>query len=54
MRTISLIDFKGFGAAEQSAASGQEGSEAVWRKSGKIYPDMRDGIKPVIWEESVA
>ena len=54
MKTISSIDFKNFGAAEQSAASGQEGSEAAWRKSGKTYLDMRDGIKLVIWEESAA
>ena len=45
MKTISSIDFKNFGAAEQSAASGKEGSEAVWRKSGKTYPDMKENIR---------
>ena len=45
MRTISSIDFKNLGAAEESAALGQEGSEAVWRKSGKTYPDMKENIR---------
>lgn len=45
MRTIFLIDFKGFGAAEQSAASGQEG---VKRYGGNL--ERLAYVKPRIGE----